>query len=189
MNEGWIGAWSPGIGDPTVGGWLTVLLYVLAAWGCHAVLQSARQGRILLEENERTVWRLLFWAMVALGINKQLDLQSALTELARMQAREQGWFEQRQRVQHAFIAAVPVVGLTALAALALLVWKAPVQTLWTCAGAAGLVVFVAIRAVSFHHIDEWLGWRLAGLPLNWILEMGSLVVIGSGARSRVRVHT
>lgn len=189
MNQGWVGSWSPGIGDPTVGGWLTVVLYALAAWGCLRVLQAAGQGRLVFEPNERIVWLLLLWGMVALGINKQLDLQTALTEAARWHAREHGWFEHRGRYQQAFIAAVPVLGLTVLSALAVLVWKAPVQTLWTCAGAAGLVVFVAIRAVSFHHIDEWLGWRLGGLPLNWVLEMSSLVVIGLGARSRVRVHT
>lgn len=188
MNEGWIGAWSPGIGDPSVGGWLTVVLYGLAAWACFRVLQSANRHGIVLGDNERMVWRLLFWGMIALGINKQLDLQSALTELARLHAHEHGWFDQRRRYQQAFIAAVPVMGLTALAVLALLVWKSPPATLWTCAGAAGLVVFVAIRAVSFHHLDKWLGWRLAGLPLNWILEMGSLLVIGSGARRRVRVQ-
>ena len=32
MNQGLIGNWSPGIGDPSIGGWLTVLLYAAAAW-------------------------------------------------------------------------------------------------------------------------------------------------------------
>ena len=42
MNEGWIGEWSPGIGDPSVGGWLTLLLYGLAAWGSLSLGERTR---------------------------------------------------------------------------------------------------------------------------------------------------
>ena len=186
MNEGWIGTWSPGIGDPTLAGWITVLLYAWAAWMCHRVLRRDRLRRFVLTTNERLVWRLMFAGMIALGINKQLDLQSALTEGARMLAMKQGWYEHRRQFQEAFVVAIPILGLTALAALAVLVWRAPASTLWTCAGAAGLLMFVAIRASSFHHVDEMLGWHLAGLRLNWLLEMGSLLAIGMGARKRAK---
>lgn len=187
MNQGWIGSWSPGIGDPTIGGWLTVGLYAAAAWTCHRVLQSERRQQLVMSANERLIWRLLMAAMVALGINKQLDLQSAMTESARIMAHAQGWYSNRGQFQEAFIAAVPIVGLTVLAATMVLVWQAPASTRWACVGAAGLVVFVAIRATSFHHVDEMLGWRLGGLPMNWVLEMGSLVVIGWSAHTRARV--
>lgn len=186
MNEGWIGNWSPGIGDPTLGGWVTVALYAGAAWACHRVLDRERGARLALSANERLIWRLLMVMMVALGINKQLDLQSALTELGRIWAHQQGWYDHRRQYQEAFIAAIPVVGFTALATVLVLVWFAPVSTWWSCAGAAGLVVFVAIRAASFHDVDAMLGWRLAGFKLNWILEMGSLVLIGWGALRRSR---
>ncbi|MFT3812133.1 MAG: hypothetical protein QM740_02020 [Acidovorax sp.] len=188
MHQGWVGNWSPGIGDPTIGGWVTVVLYALAAWACHRVLHLERQRQIILSANERLTWRLLMLAMIALGINKQLDLQSALTEWERILAFEQGWYGNRRQYQVAFIAAVPVAGLTVLAAMLVLIWGSPAPTLWACTGAAGLVVFVAIRAASFHHVDEILGWRLGGLPLNWILEMGSLVVIAWGAFRRAQVQ-
>lgn len=188
MNQGWIGNWSPGIGDPSLGGWVTVGLYLWAAWMCLKVLQSERRHRLLLSANERVIWRLLMVLMIALGVNKQLDLQSALTELARLHAHEHGWYGNRRQWQQAFIASVPILGVTALAALIVLAWSAPAQTLWTCSGAAGLLVFVAIRAISFHHVDEILGLRLAGLRLNWIIEMGSLAVICLGARKRTLVR-
>lgn len=186
MNEGWIGTWSPGIGDPSIGGWLTVALYAWAAWACYQVLHRETQQKIYLRRNERLVWRLLLVTMVALGLNKQLDLQSALTELARIHAMEHGWYEHRRRYQAAFIAGVLLSGLTVLSAMLVLVWNAHRATLWTCAGAAGLVSFVAIRATSLHHVDELLGWRLGELTLNGALEMGSLGVIIAGTRSRVR---
>jgi hypothetical protein len=189
MGGGWIGSWSPGIGDPTVVGWVTVLLYAWAAWRCHRVLQKNRAQRLALSGNETLIWRLLVAGLIALGINKQLDLQTALTEAARLLAHEQGWYEQRRQYQEAFIAACIVMGVTAMAAMAVLTWNAPAATLWACAGAAGLLTFVLVRASSFHHVDEALGWQLGGLRLNGILEMGSLCLIGRAARKRTRVRT
>jgi hypothetical protein len=189
MSDGWIGNWTPGIGDPTVGGWLTVILYALVAWRSFHVLQRERHRRIVLSFNEKAIWRLMMVGMIALGVNKQLDIQSALTEIGRMFALEQGWYDNRRQVQEAFIFAVLILGLTLLAAIAILVWKSPRPTLWACAGAAGLLVFIGMRAVSFHRMDELLGWRLAGLPLNWVLEMGSLLMIGWNAHRRARMRT
>ena len=189
MHEGWIGNWSPGIGDPTIGGWITVVLYALAAWACHRISRLERRRLVALSANERLIWRLLASGMIALGINKQLDLQSALTELGRILALEYGWYENRRQYQEAFIAAVPIIGLTVLIAMLILVRASPRPTLWACTGAAGLIVFVAIRAASFHHVDKILGWHLGGLPLNWVLEMGSLSVIGWSALRRAQVRT
>jgi hypothetical protein len=189
MNQGWIGTWSPGIGDPTLVGWVTVGLYAWATWACLQVLQSERRQQLLLNSNERIIWRLLVAGMIALGVNKQLDFQSALTELARLHAYEHGWYANRRQFQQAFVATVPILGLTALAVLSVLARHAPAQTLLTCGGAAGLMVFVVIRAASFHHVDEMMGWHLAGLRINWIIEMGPLVVIGVGARRRISVRT
>ena len=96
MNRGWIGDWSPGIGDPTVAGWLTVALYAFAAWACLTVLRRERMAKLPLVANEGLVWRLMMVFMIALGINKQLDLQSAFTELGRIMAHKQGWYGNRR---------------------------------------------------------------------------------------------
>ena len=71
--------WSPKIGDPTIGGWVTGVLYLLAAGSCWI---TARE--LVLEDiasNERRAWWAISALFLALGINKQLDLQSALTEM------------------------------------------------------------------------------------------------------------
>lgn len=184
QTKGWIGSWSPGMGDPTIGGWVTVALYIVVAVACHRMLRLERLRRLVLSDHEKLIWRILTAGVILLGINKQLDLQSAATELARMLAHEYGWYRNRRQYQEAFIAATAVMGLTALAAMAVLAWNAPVPTLWACTGAMGLTVFVGIRAASFHHVDEMLGWSTGGLPLNWLLEIGSLLVIGWNARNR-----
>ncbi len=168
--------WSPGIGDPTLGGWITVFLYLVTAYWCWRVANDVgAEGHATRWETR--AWRILALLFVALGINKQLDLQSALTEIGRVLAYYQGWYENRRTVQFAFIGVVG--GLCLIAALALLamIWKAPPPT-WLAAGGTMLILlFVGVRAASFHHIDELIDTRVLGLRLNWILEMGGILLV------------
>ena len=131
LRAGWVGAWSPGIGDPNVMGWITVVAYLTAAYLCFVVHRSwlasagpAVKGRIwgpvalaLLGQRRRlaalpeavrmsALWKALAIGLLLLGINKQLDLQTALTEIGRILAAKQGWYERRQRVQIDFIIGV-----------------------------------------------------------------------------------
>jgi hypothetical protein len=76
--------WSPGIGDPTVGGWVTVVLYFVAVWS------TWRTASLVARIGEGHTWRAISVMFIGLGINKQLDLQSALTELGGMIAFHQG---------------------------------------------------------------------------------------------------
>jgi hypothetical protein len=167
--------WSPRIGDPTIGGWVTVALYLLAAVSCWI---SARE--LVLEDiasNERRAWWAISALFLALGINKQLDLQSALTETGRVLAHYQGWFEQRQLVQLAFIALVAIICL--IAAIALLLWtrSAPTPARLALIGTSMVLGFVLIRAASFHHVDQFIGQRILGLRWNWILEMSGISLV------------
>ena len=119
--------WSPKIGDPTIGGWLTVALYLLTSLSCWT---SAR--KIGLHEArslpERRAWRFISALFLGLGLNKQLDLQTAMTEAGRFLAHIQGWYAQREFVQLAFIALVAMTCL--VAAITLLIWArhAPIPT-------------------------------------------------------------
>src|SRR6266851_4261268 len=74
--------WSPGIGDPTIGGWLTVILYFLTMVSCWRTADIIRLTEYI--SSEKYTWRAVSILFLALGINKQLDLQTALTELGRV---------------------------------------------------------------------------------------------------------
>ena len=135
--------WSPGIGDPSFGGWLTVVLYVAAA------LLSFRAANVASQSDatrvEISLWQLLAVGLVVLGINKQLDLQSALTELGRYLAQTQGWYDMRRTVQFAFILtmAISAVGVGVYVLIATM--RMPASTRLAVFGAFLVVTFVVIR--------------------------------------------
>lgn len=186
MNQGLVGNWSPGIGDPSLGGWLTVLLYGAAGWTTWRLLRGWKESHTSAQRYEHWFWRALLIGLTLLGINKQLDLQSALTEIGRILADKQGWYADRRQLQMAFIAGVAVMSLTLFAVALHLTWGAPASTLWALLGGTGLLLFVIIRAASFHHVDEVLGRSFSGLRVNWLLEMGALLVITGSAKWRRR---
>ena len=134
-----------------------------------------------------TLGELFQLAFFALGINKQLDLQTALTEIGRIFAEAGGWYEQRQSVQLYFIVGVAI--FCALALLVLLCWArgSPFQTWFALVGSTFVLGYVLIRAASFHHIDRFINSRILELKWNWILEMGGIMIVLFGKRIAPRV--
>jgi hypothetical protein len=177
--------WHPGIGDPTLGGWLTVFAYFVAAWLCWRSALAA-ESNPLHRRRKRAFWSAFALLLLLLGVNKQLDLQTWFTQVGRDIALSEGWYEHRQLVQTIFIAAIGLVGCLALVFLFVFARRLSRGNLAAVAGAAFLVTFVLIRAASFHHVDRMLGIRLAGLKLNWVLELGGILCIAFAAwRNRV----
>jgi hypothetical protein len=173
------GRWTPGLGDPTVMGWVTVAVYGVAAWLCWRVARHAHA-----EGGSWRLWATLAAVLLALGVNKQLDLQSLFTQVGRDLALAQGWYEQRRLMQGAFI------GALAAAAIGLGWWlrtelRQRDQRL-AALGLCFLMAFVVMRAASFHHMDLLIGFSIAGIKMNWVLELSGLVVIIVAARRAMR---
>jgi hypothetical protein len=184
--SGWIGQWTPGIGDPTILGWLTVVAYAAAAYACYRLRGRFSVEADGLRRKERRYWGILAGVLLFLCINKQLDLQTAMTELLRGMARAEGWYAIRRRLQVVFVA-ILVMGLPVAAFILYTV----VRRFPRSAGIAGLgllliAIFVLIRAASFHHIDRLLGTRVLRFKLNWIFELGGIAVVIAGGRMRRR---
>ncbi|MBB4657938.1 isopropylmalate isomerase [Parvularcula dongshanensis] len=170
--------WSPGIGDPTAGGWITVLAYIAAAALCALVARRREAG-------ERVFWAVLLVLLLALGVNKELDLQSALTAAGKCLAQAQGWYGTRRVVQRAFILGVGALCL-GVGAFVLFAMRRSLRAVWPAvAGLAFLLAFVATRAASFHHMDQLIGMRVLGLKLNWVMELSGIGLIAAGAARRL----
>jgi hypothetical protein len=172
------GRWVAGIGDPSVMGWVTV-----AAYGAAALL-SLRCARRAAAPLEFRFWAVLSIGLVLLGINKQLDLQSLVTQMGRDLAIQQGWYESRRMVQAAFIGCLMAAGFGVGALLFWVTRQLPGTTQIAALGLVMLVVFVVIRGASFHHVDEMLGSGFEGIRYNWLLELTPLAVIAVSALRR-----
>ncbi len=173
--------WRPGIGDPTMLGWLTVVCYLLAAVSSYAVAQTLAGSAHAVPRREILVWRALAVLFLLLGINKQLDLQSAFTEIGRYLAHRQGWYEQRKTMQLLFVGGVAIAGALVVAASIVLLRDVSYQTRIALLGGCLVLIFVVIRAASFHHVDVFLSTRLATVRWNAILEIGGLLFVLLGA--------
>lgn len=175
--------WTPGIGDPTVMGWVTVAMYVLVAMCCFLVREIDPDDGSDTSLNQFTSYRKFWWVLAAflilMGLNKQLDLQSLFTQLGRDFAKSAGWYENRRLVQTTFIIAIGVLGC-AVGGYLVYRFRHACQTIKIAlSGFILLLAFVVMRAASFHNFDRLIGYELGGIRFNWIMEIGALLIVAT----------
>lgn len=175
------GHWQPGIGDPSFRGWITVIAYLVTAFLCSYCGQQQKRDRFQRALGDRWFWWIFSIILLLMGLNKQLDLQSWLTEVGKQVATDQGWYDQRRRVQLDFIMGLIVFSFATLMFLIQSMGKAWKKFWLALLGMLFLLCFIIIRATSFHHVDQLLGWELGGFSLNWILELGGITCIAIAA--------
>ena len=178
--------WRPGIGDPTFMGWFTVVAYVTVAFLCWRAYRVAKPPSVFDSRSITRIWLGLCLLFVMLGINKQLDLQSLVTQIGRSMAREEGWYARRREAQAIFIVLLALGGSSVIIWLFWLTRNALKTYGMALIGATFTVVFVIIRAASFHRFDEMLGWSFVGLEMNWILELSGIACVGASAVQTLR---
>ena len=164
------GMWSPTLGDPTAMGWVTVVCYLAAAVLAVFVFfwQTGRQ---------RIFWLGLAIFLVALAVNKQLDLQSALTAAGRCMAQAQGWYEERRSVQVIFIVAIICFSFSVAVSSAWLLRRDLTEIWLALVGLAFLAAFIAVRAAGFHHFDQFIDVEFGSVRMNWALELGGIFAV------------
>lgn len=183
------GHWQAGIGDPSVIGWLTVVAYLVTALLCSVCgILALRVPYACKLHRHRWLWWSLALILLLLGINKQLDLQSWFTAVSKQLALSQGWYQQRRTVQREFI-----IGLIFAALILVIFLGEKMGTEWKkfrlpLLGLIFLCSFIIVRATSFHHVDQMLGWQLARWRINWLLELGGIACIAGGAMNYLRRH-
>jgi hypothetical protein len=167
-------SWAPQIGDPSAMGWITVASYVLAS-GLATTVGIKARGRT------RVFWLTLSILMLGLAVNKQLDLQSALTAAGRCIAKAQGWYAERRAVQVRFILAVMAGGLS-LTLFGIWIMRRHLTETWLALmGLGALLTFISIRAAGFHNFDRFIGYDVGGIRMNWLLELGGIGLIAINA--------
>jgi len=172
--------WRPRIGDPEVTGWLTVLAYLLCAVLAAAVWRRSGPPR------RSRFWGLTAVLMLFLALNKQLDLQTAMTALGRCLAIAQGWYEGRRIVQSAFILSLLALLLAALLGGIRVLRRRGSPDALAVAGLAVLGTFILVRAAGFHHMDALIGVRRLGVSVNYLFENAGLAMVAANALRHLR---
>jgi hypothetical protein len=174
--------WQPVIGDPSVMGWITVGAYFLISL---ITLRLALNSRRWFPSDscrlQQRFWLVVCLLMLALGVNKQLDLQSLIIAMGRYHAVRDGWLQYKRYVQVGVI-----ISILTVAALSLLFFIYQISDLlktnWLAiAGLTCLLVFIVSRATSFHHMDIFISTYILGVRVNWLMELGGLAAIGLSA--------
>ena len=156
-------------GDHTFFGWATVFMYFLVS-----IKTGYKASVANIKKDNSYFWLGLTILLIFLGFNKQLDLQTNLTEWLRAISKMHGWYEQRRGVQFLFVSlmglTIPLI-LISLRVFLFNSWRRYKLT-WICI--VVLLVFATVRAASFHHVDlfftrqlvvcviikHWRYWRL-----------------------------
>jgi hypothetical protein len=169
--------WRPGIGDPTPLGWFTVAAYVAA--GCVCLGMALRSGRTGVDRYT-VVWWGVTLLLLLLAVNKQLDLQSFLTQTGKQMAKSEGWYDQRRTVQSLFLVGLSVFFSATLALFAWLLRCGLGRHLPVLLGLAWLCMFILFRATSFHRMDALIGLGTSFLKMNHVLELGGIALVMAG---------
>jgi hypothetical protein len=176
------GHWRPGIGDPTLMGWVTTAGYAVAGMLCLWAAWKAAFASSPAEPSRGGVfWGAVGLIMLLLAICKQLDVQLWFYLTGRALARSHHLYEQRRLFQ---VSLIIVLGIGAIAGFASLLWL--VRRAWrrytpALVGLLFTLSFVTIRAISLHQVDVLLGRRLAGMRVEWLLEGGGILLVLASA--------
>ena len=166
---------------------------IACAWALRVARAGAKLAADYPGENRRArnrsaayrasfaFWALLMVLFVFLGLNKQIDLQTWLTDVGRRMAQAQGWYDQRAQVQAVFIGAVAVTGLSLLAFLLDRTRELLPRHALAFVGLVLLACYVILRTASFHDIDRVMGWGVLGFRLSWLLELLGIICVGTCA--------
>jgi hypothetical protein len=95
-----INFWIRRLGDPFISSWVNTLFY-----GCSLVTAIYKRKSLKNKEHSRgdqRFWLFLIIVLLALGINKQFDFQTAFTEAGRQIAQQGNWYEKRRMAQEWF---------------------------------------------------------------------------------------
>lgn len=186
--------WHPQVGDPTIAGWVITFAYFLAGLAAFRAMRVVTVGSNLSRAYRHVERRVgcrqraykagvLFWGMMILmllflGMNKQLDLQSWLTEAGRKIARWQGWYDRRQEIQVVVVVIMALAAGAVLTALLVLTRSLLPRQSVALVGMVALGVFAVVQAASFHHVDALFAERWGGVQLRWVLEVCGICLIG-----------
>jgi len=173
--------WRPGIGARWI--WWISAAHLIAAWLCFRAAKNEHPAwDVKRTSGLSQFWVVLTLFMLALFLNKILDLQSVVTLVLRKQAYAEGWYAKRRSIQLIFTVisiAIGVMGLIVSYYWLRGYWR---QRSLAYFAAAFLFILVAIRTASYHPVDVILYLQPGlGNRVNAGLELDGALLVSIGA--------
>jgi len=158
-------------------------MYVVCAAGSYYYLRvlkrTGNRPKVLL-------WRCIFALILLLGINKQLDFQTLLSNVGRAISSAQGWFEHRRLVQGGFAAVLMVSALTFAGVILYKTRSVLRRSILELSGVGVLILFTLIRTSALTHLGD--RWRLDDIPRIHAMELLGLLLLASAIALGLRKH-
>lgn len=168
--------WYERIGDGGLVAWVITAAYFLAAWLCwRAGRRQPRSAR-----KRARLWLAAGFALLALGINKQLDLQVGLVEFWRETALDQGWYGARRTVQFAAFAFALAATVGAAAWLLPTIRASGRALRWAFAGMVLIASYIILRLAEFQHL-VWDSPEPKGPGWLALVELGGIAIVAAAA--------
>ena len=160
-------------------GWLTTAAYLVTAALSYFARQTARSSE---GPQFRYFWILMAGGFALLGVNKQLDLQMLFTAAMRCVAETSGWYAERRLYQEWFVVGL-VLACGLLSVGALLSLRGTIHLIAPALlGTVLIIIFVVLRAASFHHGEESIGVPLPGTGMaDKLLELPGIFLVALNA--------
>ncbi len=178
IQSGLVDRWVPFVLDFRFYTWAIALEYVgalaLIGWRIKAVAQSAIIDRAAL-----TFWTSIGVVVFLLFLTRLFALEAFTQTVMRCAASAEGVYRERRPFQRMLIAGLIPIAAAGFSVLFLKVKAADRRI--ALAGAAGLVAYVVIRAVSLHKVDGMLVHKFMGFHLRGLAEALALGVVIVGA--------
>ncbi len=166
--------WTPGFNDATPLGFAVCAAYLLVAWLAMRAWQRERGVHARLGR----AWFALMLLLLLLGINKQADMQTWATQIARTIAKDNGWYRERKTPQ---LIALLIASVLALCTMAWIAWtlRRELRRIWpTLLGLTLIGVYIAARVTSAHVVDAFLG--RGPIKIMSLVEPVGLALIACG---------
>ena len=188
-------------GHLTALGWTMFALYLIAALFSFRAAASARRQQSVVSgpssvvgrpssvvrgqrsSSSGRIWLWLGVVLAALGLNKQLDLQTRIIQLGRRIVGAEHLAAYRAELYAVFfLGFILILAVIALFAIIARRLREPTgrfvrQFPLAAAGCVLICAYIVIRAASIDNVDLMLGLDFERIPFLWLLEGGGLLLI------------
>ena len=170
--------WAERLAGTQLSEWVTVAIYLVAALCCYLARRAAKR---VMHKQEATFWLLTALGMLFFAINEPFDFQTLITDIGKVVARRDGWYEGRHEIQFVFVIALGIAGAVVGATLLWLVHKMHWTVHLAVAGLGSIALFILARAISFHKMDTWFVQKMPLFNQGTVQELigGAIIALAA----------